>query len=646
MCGIFGIAEFESKDRPAIQGPELASLLASMGQALSHRGPDDQGTTMWCTARRSVGIGMRRLSIIDLENGRQPMTNEDGTVTGVCNGELYNYRELRRDLTAKGHRFRTQSDSEVLIHLYEDEGWEGVSRLRGMFAFAVWDAPKHMLVLGRDRLGIKPLFYKAGSHGVLFGSEIRAVLAADEVLPAMDRRALLGLLMLQYIPAPGTAFVGIQKLLPGSVLLVTDRGIDLRRYWSPPGRSDTDGVQRRTVQVDEATQEVRARLQDAVISHLVSDVPVGAFLSGGLDSSALVALMKQAGLGQFHTFSVGFDGPAQVSELPFARLAAEQFGTQHHELVVAPGDVITALPRLIDHLDEPLADPAVVPTYLLSSMAAGFVKVVLTGEGADELFGGYRRYGLDRLAAWSRWVPSTWRASFAALLRNGSANRRLVQGARALSHDSPARRHLDWVGMFMQEELAEILTDPADLPPVVHKLEQVFQDYFNTCDNGEAALGGMLRADQATWLPDDLLTKVDRMSMASSLEARVPYLDHPLVEFVADLPARMKIRGSVRKAILREAVRDLVPAEILNRPKMGFELPLATWMRGPLRDFVGDLLGMEGPPGLLNQSVVARYRDEHFSGRQDRSLQLWSLLVMTLWYQVMVREPPRVVCQT
>ncbi len=601
---------------------------------------------MWCTAQLSVGIGMRRLSIIDLENGRQPMTNEDGTVTGVCNGELYNYRELRRELKGKGHRFRTQSDSEVLVHLYEDEGWEGVARLRGMFAFAVWDAPKHMLVLGRDRLGIKPLFYKADSHGVLFGSEIRAVLAAGEALPAMDRRALLGLLLLQYIPAPDTAFVGIRKLLPGSVLLVTDRGVDLHRYWSHPGGSGTDGIQKKTVRVEEAAQEVQARLQDAVISHLVSDVPVGAFLSGGLDSSALVALMKQAGLGQFHTFSVGFDGSSQVSELPYARLAAEQFGTQHHELVVSPSDVITALPRLIGHLDEPLADPAVVPTYLLSILTADSVKVVLTGEGADELFGGYRRYGLDRLAAWSRWVPSTWRASFAALLGNASANRRLVQGARALSQDVPVQRHLAWVGVFMQEELAEVLNDPEDLSLVVQGLEQTFQGYFDACDNGDSALAGMLRADQATWLPDDLLTKVDRMSMAASLEARVPYLDHLLVEFVADLPARMKIRGFVRKAILREAVRNLVPPEILNRPKMGFDLPLAAWMRGPLREFVGDSLGMEGPPGLLNQKVVARYRGEHFSGGQDRSLQLWSLVVMQLWYQAMIREPHQALCHT
>lgn len=647
MCGIFGIAEFGSDLRSPVGGPELASLLAPMGQALSHRGPDDQGVTMWCNPRLSAGIGMRRLSIIDLQGGRQPMASEDGSVTAVCNGELYNYRELSRELTAKGHRFRTRSDSEVLVHLYEEEGWTCVSRLRGMFAFALWDAPRQMLVLGRDRLGIKPLFYRADYRAdfgrVVFGSEVRAVLTAGQALPEFHREALLMLLMLQYVPAPDSAFTGIRKLLPGSVLLVTERGADLRRYWSPPGEPGNGAEAGKPFR--QAAREVRARLEEAVTSHLVSDVPVGAFLSGGLDSSAIVALMSRAVPGSFHTFSVGFEGPARFSELPYARLVAERFDTRHHELVVTPQDVVGALPRLVGHLDEPLADPAVVPTYLLSALAARSVKVVLTGEGADELFGGYRRYWWDRLAAWYRWVPPAWRRSLSRWLGSGPAHRRLAQGARALSHDSPARRHLDWVGVFTQEELAEILAESADLAPLVRGLERVFRGYFDSSGSRESALADMLRADQSTWLPDDLLTKIDRMTMASSLEARVPYLDHPLVELVARLPARMKIRGAVRKAILREAVRDLVPPEILGRRKMGFAMPLAAWMRGPLRDFVGDHLGRPGPPGLLNRKVVERYRDEHFSGRQDRSLQLWSLVVMTLWHQAIVLEPLPLPCR-
>ncbi len=642
MCGIFGIADFASETQSLNGQGDLSSLLGAMGQALAHRGPDDDGAAVFRTPWASVGIGVRRLSIIDVANGRQPMTNEDGSVTAVCNGELYNYRDLRDALLSRGHRFRTQSDTEVLVHLYEEHGWESVERLRGMFAFALWDARKQLLVLARDRLGIKPLFFKYDRRRLAFASEIRGLLLALDTSPEVAQPALLRLLMLQYVPAPDTMFEGIQKLLPGTVLIASEHGIEARQYWRPPVISGTAEDQSEAKLV----RAVADRLRDAVACHLVSDVPVGAFLSGGLDSTALVALMNRAGMPPFHTFSVGFDGPARFNELSYARQVAEQFGTHHHELIVRPADVLSCLPIVVSHLDEPLTDPAIVPTYLISSYAARLVKVVLTGEGADELFGGYQRYGLDRLAAWYRWVPSGLRGSLAGWLRRRLVNRRVVQGARALSHDSPARRHVDWVGAFTFEELMEIVSDPADVLREAQELESFFQTYFDSSDCPESAVAGMLRADLSTWLPDDLLTKVDRMSMAASLEARVPYLDHPLVELVVSMPSSLKVRSGVRKAILKAAVADLVPAEILNRRKMGFELPLASWMRGPLRSYVVDVVRQEGPPGLFNQSAIERFLDQHLKGVQDRSHQLWSLMMVKLWYHTVVRERAGVVGRT
>ena len=640
MCGIFGIVDFCGTAGSVMGKPGLSALLGEMGQALVHRGPDDGGVALFQAPWASVGIGMRRLSIIDVENGRQPMSNQDGSVTVVCNGEIYNYRELRHELIGKGHRFRTQSDTEVLIHLYEEQGWESVARLRGMFAFALWDAPKQVLILARDRLGIKPLFFQYDRRRLTFASEIRALLAAGDEGPEVKHPTLLRLLMLQYIPAPDTVFAGFQKLLPGTVLLVTQHGNETRQYWRPPVAVWNDGDHDEA----ETRQTVVDRLQDAVTSHLVSDVPVGAFLSGGLDSSAVVALMNRSGIPPFHTFSAGFDGPPRFNELSYARQVGDRFQTLHHELVIGPADVIACLPRIVTHLDEPLGDPAIVPTYLLAKFAAGLVKVVLTGEGADELFGGYARYKLDRLAAWYHWVPPSLRASLAQWLRSSPVNRRVAQGARALSHDSPSRRHLDWVGTFTHEELLEVAADQGAVVRERAELEHLFEGYFGPAQGKHSALADMLRVDLLTWLPDDLLAKVDRMTMAASLEARVPYLDHPLVETVVKIPAAMKIRSGLRKALLKGAVAHLVPPEILTRRKMGFEMPLAVWMRGPLREFVADQLLSEAPAGLFNQGAVDKLLDQHLRGVQDHSRQLWSVLMVKLWYQAVVQERARVAC--
>ena len=634
MCGIFGIAEFGNHvGSPSGEG-SLSSLLGAMGRALEHRGPDDDGTRVLRSSGAAVGIGMRRLSIIDVAGGRQPMTNEDGTVIVVCNGEIYNYRELREELASKGHCLRTQSDTEVIVHLYEEHGWACVTRLRGMFAFALWDARRQVLMLARDRLGIKPLFFHYDHHRAAFASEVRGLLPAFEEVPEVSRPALLRLLLLQYVPAPDTAFVGIRKLMPGTVLLVNERGLEPRRYWQLPTTCWNDGSR---ADADIRTA-VAGRLHDAVKSHLASDVPVGAFLSGGLDSASVVALMSRTGADPFSTFSVGFEGPPEFSELPYARQVAARYGTVHHELMIGPKDLMSCLSRIVGHLDEPLTDPAIVPTYLLSSLAAQSVKVVLTGEGADELFGGYQRYAPESLADWYRWVPPGLKTRILGWLQRSAVSRRVVQGVRALSQRSPSRRHMDWVGTFTSEELMEVAADHEEVACEEREIDQLFQPFFDGAVEPGSSLGGMLRADLSTWLPDDLLTKVDRMSMAASLEARVPYLDHPLVELVASIPAPLKIRDGVRKAVLKAAVADLVSPAILNRRKMGFEMPLASWMRGPLREFVVDHLRLEGPPGLFNEAGVERFLDEHLRGIQDRSSQLWSVLLVKLWYRVVVRE--------
>jgi asparagine synthase (glutamine-hydrolysing) len=639
VCGIYGIAGFSGGGGSRIGERSLPALLAAMGEALVHRGPDDEGVWLSQDRHVSVGIGMRRLSIIDVTGGRQPILNEDESVIVVCNGEIYNYRELRDELVSKGHQFRTMSDTEVLVHLYEEHGWECVSRLRGMFAFALWDAREQVLVLARDRVGIKPLFFRCDRERIVFASEVRGLLQAFDQGPEVDRSALFRLLVLQYVPGPGTAISSVRKLMPGTVLLMSERGIETHTYWRPPTICWSQGSWTDA----DVQQAILEHLQEAVASHLVSDVPIGAFLSGGVDSAALVALMNRAGASDFNTFSVGFDGPPQFTELSYARQVAARFGTAHHELVIGPKDLTDSLRQIVRHLDEPLTDPAIVPTYLLSQLAARRVKVVLTGEGADELFGGYQRYALDRLFAWYRLVPAGLRYALLRWLRKSSVNRRVVQGASALSEKSPSRRHISWIGTFTHEELMQVSADPMEAAGEEQEIERLFQTYFEDGGEPEAALEGMLRADLATWLPDDLLTKVDRMAMAASLEARVPYLDHPLVELVSSMPVTLKIRNGVRKAVLKAAVADLVPPAILRRRKMGFEMPLVSWFRGPLREFVTDLLSLEGPPGLFNEKAIAEFLRQHLREEQDRSRQLWAFLLVKLWYQVVIRERPAVV---
>jgi asparagine synthase (glutamine-hydrolysing) len=629
MCGIFGVAHFHGPTSTRIRRRSMHNLLDVMGKSLIHRGPDEGGCYVDGHSGVLVGLGMRRLSIIDVTGGHQPIENEDGSVIAICNGEIYNYQELSQGLLSKGHQFRTRSDSEVIVHLYEEYGRECVEHLRGMFALAVWDKKKQELLLARDRVGIKPVFYHYDGTCLSFASEVRGLLPALDRCPDLRPQALLRLLRLQYLPAPDTAWRGIQKLSPGTVLWVNEQGMRTDRYWAPSGVAGVHTSE------EHLSQQVLTRLGEAVRCHLISDVPIGAFLSGGLDSSAIVALMSREQADFYpHTFSVGFNGAPQYNELNYARMVASHYRTVHHELLITSQDVIDTLPGIVAHLDEPLTDPAIVPTNLLSKLAVQYVKVVLTGEGADELFGGYRRYSLDQFVSWYHWLPSSLRDAVPKWLQSYSVDRQVVQAFQALSHASPSKRHIDWVGTFTYDELVQIVSDPGEAACEQQKIDRLFSDYFDG-ESVENALKGMLQADFATWLPEDLLTKVDRMSMAASLEARVPYVDHPLVELTACIPSRFQFKNG-RKTILKRAVAGLVPAEILSRKKMGFEVPLASWLRGPLREFARDILFWRDPLGLFNHTGVEQFLGQHLRGEQDRSRQIWSVLLIKLWYHVVV----------
>jgi asparagine synthase (glutamine-hydrolysing) len=616
MCGIAGTLRLRSE-------PVTRDEVARMCAVLRHRGPDDEGIHV----DGAVGIGMRRLSIIDLATGRQPLANEDGTVWTVFNGEIYNFPELRTELAARGHVFATASDTEVIVHLYEEHGTGFVERLRGMFALAVWDARRRRLVLARDRLGIKPLYYAQTVKGLLFGSELKALLAAG-LRRDVDRQALHDYLSLGYVPGPRTIFAGARKLPPAH-LLICERGtVTVRPYWSlayrpAPAWSDA-----------EAAARLRDLLRDTVRRHLMSDVPLGVFLSGGVDSSTLVALMREIGGGPIRTFSIGFD-EASYDELGVAREVARRFGTEHHELVVRP-DAVDLVPALVRAFDEPFADSSAVPVYCVSRLAREHVTVVLSGEGGDEVFAGYDTYTAGRLAELYRRLPATLsRRLLPALVR------RLPVSHRRVSFDYKAKRfvagalrppadaHYAWKEVFSEEAKAALYAPgaPAAAPSV-----RLYREAFAGCDAADA-LTRLQHVDQAIYLPDDILVKADRMTMANSLEGRVPFVDHPVVEFAASLPARLRLRGLTKKYVLKRALSGRLPERVLRGPKRGFNVPIPLWLAGELRDLVHDVLSdkrvREG--GFFEPAAVTALVEEHERRRHDRSRQLWSLLVFTLW---------------
>lgn len=623
MCGICGFLA------PG-DGPVERDLVAGMCRTIRHRGPDDDGVFV----APGIGLGATRLAIIDVHGGHQPVAGEDGRVVAVLNGEIYNYRALRAELMARGHSFATHGDTEVLVHLYEEMGPAFVERLRGMFALAVWDGQEGLLLLARDRLGIKPLFFHESPSGLLFGSEIKAILAAG-VPRALDPMALHDYLSFDFVPGPRTMFEGIRKLPAGCLLVARPGGrTELVRYWDFPNPPESEDGPSRPAQ-RELEGELTARLTEAVKVTLESDVPVGAFLSGGLDSSVVVALMARVAPGPVRTFSVGFR-ERSYNELPQAAAIARHFGTDHTEVVLEPR-VTEVIERLVDAFDEPFADSSAVAAWYVSSAAASDVKVVLSGDGGDEVFGGYVIYQADRLHSAYRGLPAwlTRRALPRLVERLPSSDRKMswdLRLRRFVTHaaNDPITAHAGWRVVFTDDMKERLYADgfPASRHDSLEGMRRAFEAY-----PGSDLLNRFLVVDAKVSLVDDMLTKVDRMSMAHGLEVRVPLLDHVLVEWMTCLPSRHKVRGLQLKHLFRRVARTMLPLEVARRPKAGFHVPMPAWLRGDLRPIVEQQLSAEvlGRQGVFDPGYVALLKDEHMSGRRDHSRNLWGLLVFGLW---------------
>ncbi|MGZ4339682.1 MAG: asparagine synthase (glutamine-hydrolyzing) [Gaiellaceae bacterium] len=607
MCGICGLASAHA----TVDGERLRA----MAQTLYHRGPDSEGFHL----SERVGIAARRLAIIDLTGGDQPIANEDGTVVVVQNGEIYNYRELMHELERAGHRFRTHCDTEVLVHGYEQWGARLWERLRGMFAVAVWDARHRRLVLARDRFGIKPLYYRDASGELSFASELDALPHGD-----VDLDALEAFLAFNSVPAPLSIFADIRKLLPGHTLTWTDGAVTMMRFARTgplPTRHDSDEA--------ELVEECRARLHDSVRAHLVADVPVGVLLSGGVDSGTLAALAAQESSERVRTFSIGFT-EASFDELTGARAVARRYDTIHRELTLQP-DAALLLPALAAAFDEPFADSSALPTYLVSQLAAEDVKVALSGEGSDELFGGYYTYVADLLAERFGGLAAAARPLAERLptsTRRVSFDYKAKRFTRA-AHLPPLERHHGWKEIFSADARAELTGRRSTFDPLA-----TYRARFAESE-GHELLTRLQDVDFGLYLVDDLLTKTDRASMAWSLEARVPFLDAVVANFAFSLPAKHKVRGLSKKRLLRQAVEPLLPREVVHGRKRGFSIPAAAWLRGELEPFARETLSAETlrRQGFFRPDAVGRLIDAHVSGREDLSRQLWGLLAFTLWHE-------------
>jgi asparagine synthase (glutamine-hydrolysing) len=626
MCGIHGLYRLDGASADAAQ-------LARMGRVTTHRGPDDEGVF----ADGRCAIGMRRLSIIDLSGGHQPIANHDKSLVVVCNGEIYNFRELRRELEGFGHRFSTQSDSEVVLHGYAQWGRGFVERLNGMFGFAIWDARRQTLLVGRDRLGIKPIYWLDDGRRVAFASEAKALLELDGVRREIDPDALTAYLELGYVPAPLSMLRGIRKLPIASLLEVSPRGVEVHTYWQPSTTVD------HKVTAQEWVTRVRTRLEEAVRMQMVSDVPIGAFLSGGIDSSAVLAFMSRHSSGPVKTYSIGFDGGAAerfYNELDAARQVATLFGTDHHEILVKP-DVVQLLPKLLWHMDEPIADSAFVTTYLVSEFARRDVKVILSGVGGDELFGGYRRYLGEHYMRYVDWLPQGAKRGAARLAQHLPSDRhskwlnysRLAKNFVASAALPFAERYRSYVGVFAPADAARMLMTAA---PARHDaIGAAF-----AAAGGDDALARLFAVDAHTQLPDDLLLLTDKMTMAASLECRVPLLDHELVELAAQIPAATKVAGGELKALMKKALADVLPHEVLHRPKRGFGAPMGAWLKGALAEMLDGALSQRSlqQRGLLRHEPVAQLIADHRANRVDGTDKLLALLNLEIWCRVVLDQ--------
>lgn len=602
-----------------------ASTIRRMCQSIVHRGPDDEGIFV----KDGAGLGVRRLSIIDLSGGHQPVFNEDKTICIVYNGEIYNFPELRRDLEGRGHRFRTHTDTEVIVHLYEEMGSDCVQKLRGMFAFAIYDAPNRRLLLARDRLGVKPLHYAFTDGRLLFASEIKSILAVAPELATIDQRALWQYMYFGYIPDPATAFLGIQKLSPGHLLEFEQGKVRIEEYWDLPeyGAHPPGGE-------EECLQELEHRLSEAVRIRLIADVPLGALLSGGTDSSTIVALMARASTRPVKTFSIGFQH-TDFNEAPYARLVAERFGTEHHELILEP-NVTQTVESLTHSLEEPFGDSSVLPTYYISRLAREHVTVALSGDGGDEAFAGYERYQIHlqhRNAEWiPKWVGHAYRKYVHRRLPSSLPGRNL-----AYSISLPWReRYLEGISLQPFNREMELLSDDFRATALGNADPMIMLRQYLDEAPARDRLSRVLYLDTKTYLPGDILTKVDRMSMLASLEVRVPILDHLFLEWVTGLPADWKMRKKKQKYIFTKlAERVGVPREVLDRPKRGFALPLCHWMRHELKDMIMSVLldSSTQQRGYFNLGGLQQLLNEHMQGRRDHSPRIWRFLMLELWHR-------------
>jgi asparagine synthase (glutamine-hydrolysing) len=622
MCGITGIVRSDG-------APVDRDLLARMNLAIEHRGPDEDGFYL----SDGVGLAMRRLAIIDLKSGQQPIHNADSTAWIVYNGEIYNYRELRKDLESRGHRFYTDSDTEAIVHAYDEYGTDCPKYLRGMFALAIWDTRTKSLFLARDRVGKKPLLYAQVNGQLVFGSEFMALLQHPDVSRDVNYEAIHHYLSFICVPSPLTAFQSISKLPPGHSLLWKQGEIKLERYW------EIDFAHKISIDEEEAGERVVDLLRDAVRVRLMSEVPLGAFLSGGIDSSAVVALMAQESSDKVKTFSIGFE-EQDFSELHHARRVAEHVGTDHHEFIVKP-DAMEILPTLVEHYGEPFADSSAIPSYYVSRETRKHVTVALNGDGGDECFAGYERYAAMSVAQrYVKLLPAAIRNGVIRNLANAlpqaqSRKNPLRKAQRFLDAASlsPVQRYLRWVSAFDDQAKRNIYSDEFRSETAEFSTVSFLEPWFARA-NGAGIVDASLLTDTMTYLPNDLLVKMDIASMTVSLEARSPFLDHHLMEFAASLPERLKLRGMTTKYLLKQVLKKFVPEENLTRAKMGFGIPIGHWFRGSMQSFLRETLLSEKAlsRGLFNPDKVRQMIDHHVDRKVDHDQRLWSLLMLELWF--------------
>ena len=626
MCGICGVIDRK-------RGSLNSELILGMANKMAHRGPDDRGVYANLESTPRVALGHRRLSIIDLsKDGHQPMTNEDKSVWLVLNGEIYNYRTLRSELEKKGHMFKSNTDTEVVIHLYEEYGEDCVRHMRGMFAFAIWDEKRKTLTAGRDRTGQKPFLYYCDNDRFVFASEFASLVESGLIKKEINPKAIDHYLTFGYIPAPLTIYKNVLKLPPAHVLTFKDGKVNLKCYWNP------DYSRKTKISEKDASHEILRLLKEAVKLRLRSDVPLGAFLSGGIDSSTIVALMSEISGEKVKTFSIGFE-EKDYNELKYARNIADKFGTEHHELIVKP-DALGVLPLLVERYGEPYADSSSIPTYYVCNQTRRFVTVALSGDGGDELFAGYERYPAMLVSEVYQKMPGMFKGLAKGLMRTFPDStdpknklRRIKRFSEGLDMEFNLR-YLRWVSIFNNKLKNELYSNSFKDRASGNDPLSYLNPYIG--DTGiSSRLDRLLATDTHTYLPDDLLVKVDIASMANSLEVRSPFLDHKLIEFVASLPAEYKMKGIAKKYLLKKTMKGIVPSEIINRRKMGFGLPVGKWFRNELKDFLQETLLSKDSldRGYFKKDVLKGMIGQHVSEKRDFTFQLWALLMLEMWHK-------------